>query len=538
MGPWPQARAAPDAPGRVMFEDDRFGYHGARRRDARGASGRGGMGVKGMMSRITTTAMMIGLAFCCVAACSNDSGGVRGGTPADEGEPTRAGARILFLHHSTGECVWNGGVEAWFDAYNRRNGTQYSITEQSFPKDEPYGWRNYPYDYWNIWVRHAGRSPYMTEPTLEMLAPKHDVIMFKHCFPVSAIEADTGRGVVSSEEKRIENYKLQYAALGEKLREFPDTRFIVWTGAALVRAETDAASARRAGAFFEWVRTSWDEPGDNIYLWDFYTLETEGQLYLKDEYASGDSHPNERFSRMAAPLLCQRIVDVLGGAGDTGSITGGGAGGPDPGASEPTAPVTSEPDAGAGQPAPDGGSEILVFDDAEEAARETVLWGAGGSYVKDGQGHAIRLEFRTGVEEDWGEYGRQRIVTTVRPARNVNVSSYRYLTLRVKSDRKMELVLTLITHPDSVPRTDESYFGFSAYLQPPIEEWGWIVLDLAALELGAEGDRAYAAAGRPVRPMELSSLRFVTGKANEGAACVVDDIVFYQQLPESLADRL
>ncbi len=237
-------------------------------------------------------------------------------------KPPPTEARILFLHHSTGGCIWDGGVKAWFDAYNAAHKTRYEITEQIFPKDSPYGWNNYPYDYWNIWVKHAGSRPYQDEPTLEMLTPKYDVIIFKHCYPVSAIEPDAGKGDVAGEEKRIANYKLQYEALKKKLREFPKTRFIVWTGAALVKHETDEEAARRAKAFFEWVRKDWDERGDNIFLWDFQTLETEDGLYLKDPYASGDSHPNERFSKMAAPLFCQRIVDVIHGRGDTADVTG------------------------------------------------------------------------------------------------------------------------------------------------------------------------------------------------------------------------
>jgi hypothetical protein len=94
------------------------------------------------------------------------------GAPAPAPEAAPNAARILFLHHSTGECVWNGGVADWFAAYNAAHGTRYAITEQAFPKDSPYGWENYPYDYWNIWVKNASPKPYREEPTLELLAPK------------------------------------------------------------------------------------------------------------------------------------------------------------------------------------------------------------------------------------------------------------------------------------------------------------------------------------------------------------------------------
>ncbi len=229
---------------------------------------------------------------------------------------------IIFLHHSTGGNVWNGGVTGWFTQYNRDKGKNYRITERAYPSGSPYPWNNYPYDYWNIWVSHAGSVAYMTEPTLEMLTTQYRVIVFKHCYPVSGIGPDKGAPNAASQEKTLENYKLQYAALKEKMRQFRANRFIVWTGAALVAGETNADQGARARQLFDWVKKEWDEPGDNIFVWDFFELETEGGLYLKAEYSAGDSHPNETFCRKVAPLLGQRIVDVIEGRGDSGSLTG------------------------------------------------------------------------------------------------------------------------------------------------------------------------------------------------------------------------
>jgi hypothetical protein len=266
----------------------------------------------------------VGLLACCAVVWAGYTGSANGQAKKEPQQAPPTKAKILFLHHSTGEVVWNGGVKEWFAAHNKTNQTEYEITQQNFPKDSPYGWNNYPYDYWNIWVKHAGAKAFKGEPTLEMLTPKYEVIVFKHCFPVSAIEEDAGKGDVADEAKRIANYKLQYEALKKKLHEFPKTKFILWTGAALIKNETDDDSAKRAKTFFEWVRDKWDEPGDNIYVWDFRELETEGGLYLKDANAAGDSHPNEEFAKKVAPLFCQRVVDVIHGAGDTASVTGEG----------------------------------------------------------------------------------------------------------------------------------------------------------------------------------------------------------------------
>lgn len=232
-------------------------------------------------------------------------------------------ARIVFLHHSTGQQIWNGGVAQIFQAYNAKNGTSYQITETAFP-NRPYPWDNYPYDFWNIWVNHSGNEPFNEQSTLEILTKQYNVIIFKHCFPVSAVMPNTGNPNVGSNEKKIENYKLQYNALKKKLHEFPDTKFIIWTGAALLQNQTNDSSARLAKEFFDWVKNVWDEKGDNIYIWDFRELETEGGLYLKEDNASSNSnsHPGISLSRKIAPLFVTRVINVMQGKGDNTSLTG------------------------------------------------------------------------------------------------------------------------------------------------------------------------------------------------------------------------
>ncbi len=256
---------------------------------------------------------------------------------------------ILYIHHSTGGVIWQGKkasiftrairkvstdlaenlggqakLPALFENYNKENNKNYLIKEIAFPKAAPYGWHNYPYDYYDIWVKHAGNEPYMEEPTLEMLTKQYQVISFKHCFPVSSIQPDKDSADINSDYKSLANYKLQYAALRDKLHEFPDTKFIVWTGAALAKGAVSEEAAIRAREFFTWVKEDWDMPDDNIYLWDFYELETEGGLYLKDEYATSDtdSHPNTMFASKAVELIFNRIIDVIENNGKGTNLKG------------------------------------------------------------------------------------------------------------------------------------------------------------------------------------------------------------------------
>jgi hypothetical protein len=240
--------------------------------------------------------------------------------------PVPGTVRILYLHHSTGGVIWNSGshtVPGELAAYNSAKGTHYEIAEQTYPlTNAGYPWANYPYDYWNLWVNHTGTSMDQSELNLDMVVQNYDVIVFKHCFPVSNIEADSGVASVNSSTQSLQNYYLQYAALKTRMLQFPGKRFIVWTGAALRSADTTPENAARAKIFFDWVKGTWDQHGDNIYVWDFYSLETEGTLYLTAANASGDSHPNSTFAGRVAPYFVIRLVDVIEDRGDSGSITG------------------------------------------------------------------------------------------------------------------------------------------------------------------------------------------------------------------------
>jgi hypothetical protein len=260
--------------------------------------------------------LMVALMSSLILACSD-----RG---HKNDQPEGGTMRILFLHHSTGQRIWNAGLKKNLKALSAELGARCKIEEREFPKESPYGWNNYPFDYWNIWVDHAAEKEFKKEPTLATLTKKYDLIMWKHCFPVGAIEADTGSPLISSDRKSLENYRLQYEALKRKMHEYPETRFLVWTGAALTKAATNEPSALRMREFANWVKEQWDEPGDNVFIWDFYELETEGGLYLKDEYADSptNSHPNKNFAEAVVPLLSRRLMDVLAGRGDETSLTG------------------------------------------------------------------------------------------------------------------------------------------------------------------------------------------------------------------------
>ncbi|WLT29998.1 hypothetical protein [Geothrix sp. PMB-07] len=260
-------------------------------------------------------------------------------------QPSPKPVRIAFLHHSTGGIVWESGLPQFIQSWNATHGTDYRITELPYPSatgghtslrkllparvfnvliKNHYPWDNQPYDYWNLWVAHQGENRDRSELNLDDLARSYDVIVFKHCFPVSRVQPEEGAPSVSSPKQTLANYKLQYEALKTRMRQFPQIRFILWTGPALTESGTTPEEAERARQFASWVKETWDEKGDNLFLWDFRELETHGGLFLRPENAHGPNnpHPAKTFAVQVAPLLGQRIVDVIEGRADHSSLTG------------------------------------------------------------------------------------------------------------------------------------------------------------------------------------------------------------------------
>ena len=243
-------------------------------------------------------------------------------------------AKVIFLHHSTGGLIYNDGhVADSIQAYNERHGTNYFIKDRNFPY-KPYAWLNYPYDYWNIWLngycdQYKKEKTYRNVECLEDLCREYDIIIFKHCYPGADILEDTGEPDISSDRKSLENYKLQYRALRDKFREFPDNDFIVWT--LVPRHRLDANSpenAPRTKQFVDWVKNEWlSEEGktdDNIHIFDYFSLAAELNTMpraprvpycLKYEYERShdkkDSHPNQLASEKIGPEFYRFIVRVL-----------------------------------------------------------------------------------------------------------------------------------------------------------------------------------------------------------------------------------
>lgn len=235
--------------------------------------------------------------------------------------------KAIFLHHSTGGGVFfEGDVSGQIADYNQQHGTSIEVTEFAYP-NSPWGWENYPYDYWKLWVDGSCSNTQDNIQCLDKLCQNYELIIFKHCFPGAGIEVDYGNGDVTSPEKTINNYKLQYRAMLALFDQYPNNKFLVWTLAPLHRNATNSDQACRAALFVDWVKNVWlTEDGNqhpNVMIFDFFGLAAEqslnpsqGEQYcLKYDYEGdhngSDSHPNTLANQTIGPLFAKLITEVL-----------------------------------------------------------------------------------------------------------------------------------------------------------------------------------------------------------------------------------
>jgi hypothetical protein len=139
-----------------------------------------------------------------------------------------------------------------------------------------------------------------------MLTQSYEVIVFKHCFPVSDIEPDTGTPDVMSSRRSLENYRLQYAALKEKLLSFPNHRFILWTGSALIAAASMRGGAGHGSGVLHWVKEEWMRRETTSYC--STSLSSRRRVAISSRgLLSGRLASNSDFAVRVAPLFVNRL---------------------------------------------------------------------------------------------------------------------------------------------------------------------------------------------------------------------------------------
>lgn len=239
--------------------------------------------------------------------------------------------KLIFIHHSTGE---NWLTDGYGDLGKTLSQNNY------FVSDTNYGWGpeaigdRTDIPNWTEWFASENTPAYMDAllneneqhasytRTLADPGGENEIIMFKSCFPNSALEGNPNDPPGSYEELSVGGAKYVYNTILQYFATRPDKLFIVITAPPL----SDNAYAENARAFNNWLVDDWLNENNytlqNVAVFDFYNILTDPGAHHRFNnggierilgnqntlyYPSEDDHPSVEGSRKAAeefaPLL-------------------------------------------------------------------------------------------------------------------------------------------------------------------------------------------------------------------------------------------
>jgi hypothetical protein len=241
----------------------------------------------------------------------------------DNSNPPDEVVKLIFIHHSTGE---NWLTDNYGDLGKTLGENNY------FVSDTNYGWGpdsigdRTDIPNWTEWFAGANTSTYMnallteTEQhssytrTLSDPGGENQIIMFKSCFPNSALEGSPNDPPGTYEELSVSGAKYVYNTILQYFGAHPGKLFIVITAPPL----SDSTYSENARAFNNWLVNDWLSENNytlnNVAVFDFYNILTDpnahhrvnnGQIeHLNGtrntlNYPSGDDHPSVEGSQKA-----------------------------------------------------------------------------------------------------------------------------------------------------------------------------------------------------------------------------------------------
>lgn len=244
-------------------------------------------------------------------------------TATPTAKPVVSYTNIIFLHHSVGlgliengglrEKFHNLGYQFWDHDYNQP-GLRKPTGVTPFFSDTGTNY-NIPGDNTDLLpgLRDLFAQPLITSgvPPLPQncvisghendkaftCLMRHQVIIFKSCFPNSKIETDA----------KLEQYKQIYRAIVARADQYPNHIFITLGFPPLNAHDSlapTAAEARRAREFTNWLATSPDVSGaahPNFFVYNLFDKLAGTDNFLKPAYYldanTTDSHPNAQAGR-------------------------------------------------------------------------------------------------------------------------------------------------------------------------------------------------------------------------------------------------
>lgn len=244
--------------------------------------------------------------------------------PPQDSPPSEP-VKLIFIHHSTGE---NWLTDGYGDLGRTLDANNY------FVSDTNYGWGpdgigdRTDIPNWTEWFASDQTPIYMdalfnesgqhADYTRTLADPggENQIILFKSCFPNSALEGSPNDPPGTYEELSVSGAKYVYNTILPYFASRPDKLFVVITAPPL----SDPTHAANARAFNNWLKNEWlaDYNGSNVAVFDFYDVLTGGSGDTL-AYPSDDDHPSAEGSRLATAAFLPVLNDAYNRwqAGDT-----------------------------------------------------------------------------------------------------------------------------------------------------------------------------------------------------------------------------
>lgn len=242
---------------------------------------------------------------------------------ADNPNPPSQPVKLIFIHHSTGENWLTDGYGNLGQTLGQNN---------YFVSDTNYGWGpngigdRTDIPNWTEWFSSANTPTYMNAlfnesgqnsnytRTLPDPGGENQIIMFKSCFPNSALEGNPNDPPGNYEELTVSGAKYVYNTILQYFGTHPDKLFVVVTAPPL----SDGEYADNARAFNNWLVNDWLRENNyalnNVAVFDFYNILTNPEAHHRYNngqvehlignqntlyYPSDDDHPSVEGSQKA-----------------------------------------------------------------------------------------------------------------------------------------------------------------------------------------------------------------------------------------------
>jgi hypothetical protein len=241
----------------------------------------------------------------------------------DNPNPPDEVVKLIFIHHSTGE---NWLTDGYGDLGRTLGENNY------FVSDTNYGWGpdsigdRTDIPNWTEWFASDSTPTYMDAVynesgqnssytrTLSDPGGENEIVMFKSCFPNSALEGSPNDPPGTYEELSVSGAKYVYNTILGYFAAHPDKLFVVITAPPL----SDSTYADNARAFNQWLVDDWLRENNytlnNVAVFDFYNILTDPNAHHRvnngqiehtigarntEYYPSADDHPSVEGSRKA-----------------------------------------------------------------------------------------------------------------------------------------------------------------------------------------------------------------------------------------------